>query len=392
MNETEIKLLLRHDLQMFAKDGPGGEKTEPATAKKRSDTRKEGQVAKSKDLCNAILLLVFFLVIRLFISYVHDGFTECFTMIYTKMADFGDNNNLDFSIGMMHYTIREVLIKILLILLPFFAAGVVTAFIVNLLQVKWRVTTKPLKPKFNKLNPINGFKRFISVNSLVNLIKSILILGALLWVVYSSIKDEIGVIFNFYRYSLIDVLGYIGNFVINTGIKISVVMLIIGFADYIYQRFKFNKDIMMTKQEVKDEYKNSEGDPKIKAQQRKRMMQASQRRMMQSVPEADVVITNPTHFAVAIKYDPVSDSKSNAKRNPSRAPVVLAKGEDYLAGKIKEIAKANNIAIVENKPLARMLYYNVDVGMEIPPELYQAVAEVLAFVYKMKNKQIYNAG
>ena len=148
------------------------------------------------------------------------------------------------------------------------------------------------------------------------------------------------------------------------------------------KRFKFNKDIMMTKQEVKDEYKNSEGDPQIKGQIKRRMMQASQRRMMQSVPKADVVITNPTHFAVAIQYDPQT----------ATAPVVLAKGEDYLAAKIKEVAKEHNISIVENKPLARMLYYNVEVGMEIPPELYQAVAEVLAFVYKMKNKQVYHAG
>ncbi|MBR6638200.1 MAG: EscU/YscU/HrcU family type III secretion system export apparatus switch protein, partial [Lachnospiraceae bacterium] len=195
-------------------------------------------------------------------------------------------------------------------------------------------------------------------------------------------KDEVGVLFNLYNYSLQQVLVYIGDFVINAGIKISIVMLIIGFADYIYQRFKFNKDIMMTKQEVKDEYKNSEGDPQIKGQIKRRMMQASQRRMMQSVPKADVVITNPTHFAVAIQYDPQT----------AKAPVVLAKGEDYLAAKIKDVAREHNISIVENKPLARMLYYNVDIGMEIPPELYQAVAEVLAFVYKMKNKQVYHAG
>lgn len=378
----EIKLLLSYNLQLFAKDGPGGEKTEPATPKKQSDTRKEGQVAKSRDLNNAVTLLAFFLVIKIFISYVASGFMDCFNMTYTKIADFGDKNNFDFNINMVMYTMKEIMIKMLLIMLPVFAVGMLVTFVCDVLQVKWKVTTKPLKPKLNRLNPVSGFKRIFSVQALVSLIKSVAIIGALIWVVYAEAKDEIQVLLNFHNYSLQQVLTYIGNFAINTGIKISVVMLVIGFADYIYQKFKFSKDIMMTKQEVKDEYKNSEGDPQIKSQIKRRMMQASQRRMMQSVPKADVVITNPTHFAVAIQYDP-----QNAK-----APIVLAKGEDYLAVKIKEVAKEHNISIVENKPLARMLYYNVDIGMEIPPELYQAVAEVLAFVYKMKNKQVYHAG
>ena len=377
----EVKLLLRYNLQMFA-DGPGGEKTEPATAKKQSDTRKEGQVAKSRDLNNAISLLAFFVAIKVFIAYIGGGFIECFTMVYTKIADFGDKNNFDFNINMVQYTMKEILTKMLLIMLPMLAVGVLVAFVCDIVQVKWQVTTKPLQPKFSKMNPVSGFKRIFSAQALVSLIKSVAIVGALIWVVYSEMKDEVGVLFNLYNYSLQQVLVYIGDFVINAGIKISIVMLIIGFADYIYQRFKFNKDIMMTKQEVKDEYKNSEGDPQIKGQIKRRMMQASQRRMMQSVPKADVVITNPTHFAVAIQYDPQT----------AKAPVVLAKGEDYLAAKIKDVAREHNISIVENKPLARMLYYNVDIGMEIPPELYQAVAEVLAFVYKMKNKQVYHAG
>ena len=154
--------------------------------------------------------------------------------------------------------------------------------------------------------------------------------------------------------------------------------MVIAFIDFAYQKFKFKNDMKMTKQEVKDEYKNSEGDPQIKGRIRQKMREVSQKRMMQSLPEADVVITNPTHFAVAIKYDlDIAD-----------APVVLAKGEDYLAMKIKEIAKENDIEIVENKPLARALYGSVEVGEKIPQELYQAVAEVLAFVYGIKNKEI----
>lgn len=167
-------------------------------------------------------------------------------------------------------------------------------------------------------------------------------------------------------------MALVGDIIINTGLKISIVYLIVGIVDYIYNKHKFNEDMKMTKQEVKDEFKNTEGDPAIKGQQRKRMQEASQRRMMQDVPKADVVITNPTHFAVAIKYD----------ADTNQAPVVTAKGQDYVAMKIKEIARDNNIRIVENKPLARMLFHNVELGAEIPPELYQSVAEILAMIYK----------
>ena len=160
------------------------------------------------------------------------------------------------------------------------------------------------------------------------------------------------------------------------GIRVSVIYLLIGLSDYAYQKYKFSEDMKMTKQEVKDEYKDQEGDPQIKGKQKQRMREASQRRMMQKLPEADVVITNPTHYAVAIKYDP----------DEYEAPVVLAKGEDYLAQKIKDAAKEHHIEIVENKPLARMLYANVEVGELVPPELYQAVAEVLAFVYHLQGK------
>ena len=170
----------------------------------------------------------------------------------------------------------------------------------------------------------------------------------------------------------------VGDLVISLGIKISAVLLIIGFADLIYQRLKFKKDMRMTKQEVKDEYKQSEGDPQVKGKIRRKMQETSMKRMMQDIPNADVVITNPTHFAVAIKYD----------REVSSAPLVVAKGADNLAQRIKDIARENNVEIVENKPLARMLYFNVNIGDEIPPELYQMVADVLAYVYKSKNKEI----
>ena len=171
-------------------------------------------------------------------------------------------------------------------------------------------------------------------------------------------------------------IGLIGEIAIDLGIRIAMVYMVIAFLDFWYQKWKFRQDMKMTKQEVKDEYKNQEGDPQVKAKQKQRMREASMRRMMSQLPEADVVITNPTHYAVAVKYDPEKYD----------APYVLAKGEDYLAQKIKDVAREHEIEIVENKPLARMLYANVEIGGLIPPELYQAVAEVLAFVYHLKGK------
>ena len=183
-------------------------------------------------------------------------------------------------------------------------------------------------------------------------------------------------LFYLYDVSLLEALAMIKDIVFELAIKISIIYIIVGVADYVYHKIKFKNDMMMTKQEVKDEYKNAEGDPKVKSQQRSRMQQASQRRMMQELPQADVVITNPTHLAVAIKYD----------KEKYDAPIVVAKGADYLAERIKDVARANKIEIVENKPLARMLYHNVDLGEQIPPELYQMVAEVLAYVYGLQGK------
>jgi len=232
-----------------------------------------------------------------------------------------------------------------------------------------------MKPKLDKFNPLNGFKRIFSKDSLFELLKSFLKIGLIIYIAYTSIRGEADNLFILYEIPLMQAVLLVGNVILDAGLKISIAYLVIGIADYIYQKHKFNEDMKMTKQEVKDEYKNTEGNPEIKGRQRQRMREVSQRRMMQDVPKADVVITNPTHYAVAIQYD----------AEKAKAPVVLAKGEDYLAQKIKEVAKENHVEIVENKPLARMLYANVDIGQEIPPELYQAVAEVLAMVYNMKN-------
>ena len=203
-------------------------------------------------------------------------------------------------------------------------------------------------------------------------------IGLVFYIAYTSIKDQANNLFVLYDIGLNAALSLIFKIIVDTGIKISIVYIILGFADYAYQRWKFNDDMKMTKQEVKDEYKNSEGDPQIKGKQRQRMMESSQRRMMKNVPQADVVITNPTHIAVAILYDNTKDE----------APRVVAKGEDYLAKKIKEAAGEHGVPIVENKPLARALYATVEVDEAIPPELYQAVAEILAVVYTQRGQAV----
>ena len=300
-----------------------------------------------------------------------------FSLIYNKIPDIINQSIGGLSVFTIRTVINNVMANILLVLSPVFLIGFSVSVLSNILQIKWKVTTKPMKPKFSKLNPLSGFKRIFSKDSLFELLKSIIKIILIIYVAYTSIKDHQNEIFLLYDIPLLQVILLVGTIVIDTGLKIAFVYLIVGIADLIYQKHKFKEDMKMTKQEVKDEYKNTEGNPEIKGRQRSKMREASQRRMMQSLPSADVVITNPTHYAVAIKYD--ADKYS--------APVVVAKGEDFLAQKIREAAKEHHIEIVENKPLARMLYANVDVGQEVPPELYQAVAEVLAFVYSLRENR-----
>ena len=369
-------MILAYNLQFFAQEGPGGEKTEEPTAKKKQDTRKEGKVPKSKELSSGVELIALFLILKFWVGHMGENFMKLFSEIYEKIPAYTTYWNGRIVREDYKILINNVYVKLLVQLLPFFVVGIVIAVGVNMLQFKFQISTKPLKPKFSKLNPISGMKRMFSKDKIVELIKSIAKIILIMFMVYTTVKDDWVYLVKFYGMPLNQAIEAIGNIVINMGLKISLVFMIVAFVDLIYQRRKFNNDIKMTKQEVKDEYKNAEGDPQIKGKIRSKMREASQRRMMQDVPKADVVITNPTHFAVAIKYDASTGS----------APIVLAKGADYVAQKIKEIARENQVEIVENKPLARMLYANVDIGQEVPPELYQAVAEVLAMVYKMQGK------
>ncbi len=366
--------LLRLNLQLFAKEGPGGEKTEPATDKKLDDARKEGQVAKSKELGQAFTLLALFIILKIWAGTIGHNFMNSFRINYSRMNEMTTLVNGQISVKDFCRLLNINITQMALMVAPVFLAGFIIAIVVEIFQVKWKPTAKPLQPKFSKINPISGFKRIFSVEKLLDLLKSLIKILLLGYLAYSTIRGQFAVLFSLFDMELISAVKIIGDIAINLGLKISAFYIVIGFADYGYQKWKFSEDMKMTKQEVKDEWKNAEGDPAIKGRQRQRMQEASRRRMMQAVPSADVVITNPTHFAVAIKYDvTVFD-----------APYIVAKGEDFLAARIKERAAEAGVEIVENKPLARMLYYNVDLGSPIPPELYQTVAEILAVIYNAR--------
>ncbi len=371
--EGKKTYLFAYRLQFFAKEGPGGEKTEDATTKKLEDARKEGQVARSQEFITAAGLMSLFLALKIFAGTIGNQMIGNFQDSYSFISKYAKE---EFTISIGTNLINNVGKQIIMICLPVFIIGVIVAFAVNIFQVKWKITGKPLQPKLNKLNPINGFKKIISVDKIMEFIKSVLKIIVIGIIVYNEFKDRVSELPLLYGSGNLQAfIVMIGNIVINLGIKISALFLVIGLADFIYQKLKFKKDMKMTKQEIKDEFKQSEGDPQIKSRIRQKMRQVSMSRMMQRLPQADVVITNPTHFACALLYD----------RETSEAPILIAKGADYLAAKIKEKAKENNIPIVENKPLARMLYYNVDLENEIPKELYQMAAEVLAYVYGLKN-------
>lgn len=369
----EKQYFLAYDLQLFAKDGPSGEKTEEPTTKKLEDARKKGQTMKSVDVTTASTLLIFFAMLKIMVGFLGKRFLEGFNMCFSLITDF---SHQEFTLGRACAFLRDLILYISITAMPLMLAGLLVTILSLVIQVKWKITAEPLKPKFDKINPVSGMKRLFSKDKIMELLKSVAKIGVLTYVVYDYLKDQWALVLNMYSYTLSQAIELIGTTVIDIGLRISAMFAVIAAVDFIYQKKKFHDDMMMSKQEVKDEYKQSEGDPKVKSQQRSRMQQASQRRMMQELPKADVVITNPTHLAVALLYD----------KEKNEAPVVIAKGADYLAQKIKEVARENTIEIVENKPLARMLYHNVDIGAQIPPELYQMVAEVLAYVYGLKGK------
>lgn len=353
------------DLQLFA----DGDKTEEPTAKKRADAAKKGQVGRSQEMNTAFVLLVGFFSIQALWDYIYTNIADYTAYIFSNINQTIDTETvLHLFIGIM-----EILAKTAL---PIMIAIMIIGLVINFFQVGLLFSTEKLEPKLSNLNPINGMGRIFSKRSLVELVKSllkILIIGAFLYLV---LKDEFLHIPQFIYYDLATSLAKISDIIFAMAFKIIGVILIIAILDYAYQKWQTTQDLKMTKQEVKDEMKQMEGDPQIKGKIRQKQRQMAMARMMREVPKADVIVTNPTHFAVALKYE-----------KGMTAPLVVAKGQDLVAQKIKAIARENRVAIVENKPLARALYASVELGGAVPQELYQSVAEVLAYVYRLKHRR-----
>lgn len=357
------------DLQIFADSN----KTEPATQRRKEQARKKGQVLHSPEITAAVVLTVAFLSFQLFGTYIYNNILALITKVFTVYI----KNNDIFDMATFSAFSIEILIIFFKIVGPIILTIVVAGLAINYAQVGVMFTTETLAFNIERIiNPMNGLKRMFSIRTVAELVKSIAKIIVVGVVVFLYIKGEVNNILSLMDLETASMMKYYASLVFNVGIRICVTFIILGLFDYLFQWWQYEKNLRMSKQEIKDEYKETEGNPEVKSKIREKQRAMSMRRMMQEVPKADVVITNPTHFAVAIRYDV----------NVSSAPIVIAKGQDYVAQRIKEIAKENKVEIVENKPLARTLYDTVDVGESIPPELYQAVAEILAFVYSLRGK------
>ena len=367
LTEYEEIYLPRISLQFFADEG---DKTEEATPKKRQDVRRKGQVAKSQELVSGVVLLIAFIALKVFGFSLYQKIVELTEKVFNEYMQ---NTENIFTINGIILLLVEMTLWFLQAMLPIFALIMLMGVMSNLVQVGFMFTVESIKPKFKNLNPINGVKNLFSLRSVAEFFTKSM-LKVILVMIIAYVKDKVSDIITIMDLNVLSIGTYIMEITIDLGIRIAAVLLIFSVADFIFQRRKFRKDIRMTKQEVKEEYKQTEGNPQIKSKIKQKQRQMSMARMMQQVPKADVVITNPTHFAVAIEYDP----------DKNDAPIVIAKGQDYVALRIKEVARENHIEILENKPLARALYAEVEIGEAIPEEFYQAVAEVLAYVYSLK--------
>ncbi|WP_064093698.1 flagellar biosynthesis protein FlhB [Rossellomorea aquimaris] len=353
------------DLQYFS-----GEKTEKATPKKREDARKKGQTAKSQDVNTAIILLAVFLFLTFGASYIGNIVFDLFNHTFQEYM------LMELSENTVQVITLDIMKELALLLGPIMLVALLAGLLSNYIQVGVMFTTKPLQPKLEKIDPIKGFKRIFSLRAIVELLKSILkisFVGSITFVIlWTNIDKVLSLSFK----SVGDSLVTMASLTVQMGIAASLALLFLSLFDYLYQKYDFEKNIRMSKQDLKDEHKNIEGDPLIKSKIKQRQREMAMRRMMQEVPEADVVITNPTHFAIALKYD----------ENKMDAPFVVAKGVDFMAQKIKYIAKENDVVMVENRPLARSLYDSAEIGDAVPEEFFKAVAEILAYVYRIKNK------
>jgi flagellar biosynthesis protein FlhB len=348
------------------------ERTEEATSQRREDFRKRGQVAQTKELSSVLLLFGFAMCAWMFGKFFIQQIMDSYRLVYdftlpTQLT--GENMSaLFFQMGT----------KAILVLIPIFVLALIVAIGSSMLQVGVLFSEEAMSPNLNKINPLEGLKRVLNWKSIVEGLKSMLKIGAIGGVIYYVLRNATDSLPKLGYYNPIQLLNYVSAHVFNLMIWVGVLLLLIAAADYFFQRYNLEEQMKMTKQEVRDEAKTREGDPLIKARIRKQQKEIAQNRMMADVQKADVIVTNPTHLACALKYDP----------NKYAAPILLAKGQDFVAQRIREIAKEHRIPIIENKPLARTIYKTMEVGQVIPRELFSAVAEVLAYVLKLRKKKM----
>ena len=350
----------------------GGEKTEEPTSRKLSKAREEGQVAKSVEIPSVFVLVAGATALYASAFYIYNNLVSVFhfNLNFKKIPLLTDPE----IVRLLAFHTE----KIIFILIPVMLPIVLVALLSNFAQVGFVISWKAIEPKLSKLDPINGFKQKFTSRAVVEFVKTLVKVGIISMVAYYAIKGELVEISRLYDYSVGQILLFILKVSFWIFIKVCLIMIVVAILDYAYQRWKFLDDQKMTKKEVKDETKQTEGDPLVKSRIRQLQHEAARKRMMADVPQADVIVTNPTRLAVALKYE----------GNEMDAPMVLAKGAGPVAENIKKIARQNDIPIVEDKQLARNLYTSVDIGGEVPLELYQAVAELLAYVYKLKGKKL----
>lgn len=348
-----------------------GDKTEKATPKRRKDERKKGNVVSSNDATAVVSLAVVFYAVKFLISYILATLQKLLVFAISMLPEITDLNA-----NTMNSIVYEVFETLAISILPVGLIAMLAGIIGTGAQTRFMFSGSLLKPKFSRLNPIEGIKKLFSLRSIVELLKAVLKIVALAAITYNVLSDFIVELPSLFYVTPIEGGAWVGNVIMKIVTNVLYLFIAIAVVDYGYQYYEYEKNIRMSKQEIKEEYKQMEGDPQVKGQIKERQRAMSQRRMMQDVPKADVIIRNPTHYAIALRY----------KQGEDRAPKVLAKGKDLIALRIVEIAEKNDIITVENVPLARGLYEAVELGMEIPEKFYQACAEVLAYVYRLKHE------
>ncbi|MDY6906583.1 MAG: flagellar biosynthesis protein FlhB [Thermodesulfobacteriota bacterium] len=351
-------------------DNSSEEKTEEPTPRKRRKTREEGQVAKSVEVPSVFVLFAGVVVLYFFADYLRNDILDI------MRSCFRFNGTTEISPASLLLILEQYIKAFFILLMPLLIAVFFAALATNIVQVGFQISPKSIEPKLSKINVIKGFGRLFSMKSLGELAKSLLKFVIIGGVLYVNLRKELFALSMLPDMETAQILIYILRVAFKIFIWVLLIMVVLALLDYVFQRWQFEKQIRMTRQELKDEMKQTEGDPHVKSRIRSLQQQAAKKRMMKQVPEADVVVTNPTHLAVAIRYDHLSMA----------APRVVAKGAGLVAERIKAVATENQIPVIENKELARNLYKYVEVEAEIPANLFRAVAELLAYVYRIKGK------